>query len=106
MNSKEFVNNFNDYLRTDTKNSYNSKYLTEKNNVTSFDTIDYSKNYKNLLNNNYGNNLLIENNNIKFLSDTSKILDKNNYNKNSCHKSYTNKYTNSPFEYDTYFYLN
>lgn len=109
MNSKEFINNFNDYLRKDTNISYNNKYLKSNNeNNNNINNINYINNYKNLLKNNYGNNFLIENNKTILLSNNNSILDINNYKKNSCYKSdiNSNKYSNSPFEFDNYYYLN
>lgn len=108
MNSKKFVNNFNDYLSEDTNMSYNIKDLKNKDTEKNFDRISYSKNYNDLLEKKYGNNLLIEKTKIECLSNNNNILDKNNYIKQSCYKSdiYYNKYSNSPFEFDNFHYLN
>ena len=47
--NKEFVNNFNDYLRKDTNTSYNNKYLNNKTHENSLNKINYSNNYNDLL---------------------------------------------------------
>ena len=108
MNSKKFVNNFNDYLREDTNMSYNIKHFKDKDNEKYFDKLSYSKNYNDILRKNYGNNLLIEKTKTRCLSNNNNILDINNYIKQSSYKSdiYNNKYSNSPFEFDNFHYLN
>ena len=108
MNSKKFVNNFNDYLREDTNLSYNIKHLKNKDYEKNFDKISYSKHYNDLLEKKYDNNLLIEKTKTECLSNNNNILDKNNYIKQGCYKSdiYYNKYSNSPFEFDNFHYLN
>ena len=108
MNSKKFVNNFNDYLKENPNMSYNIKHLKDKNNEKYFDKISYSKNYNDLLRKNYGNNLLIEKTKTRCFSNNNNILDINNYIKKSSYKSdiYNNKYSNSPFEFDNFHYLN
>ena len=107
MNSLEFVNNFNDYLKKNTKESYNDKYFKNSNLKKNFNSINYSDNYSELLKKKYGNNLIINNNNNKSLCNYTKILDINNYKKCSCLKSDINgtKYSNNPFEYDNFHYL-
>lgn len=106
--NKEFVNYFNDYLRKDTNTSYNNKYLDNRTNENSFNKINYSNHFNDLLKKNYGNNVLIENDKTRCLSNNNSILDVNNYKKNSCYKSDINscKYSNSPFEFDNFYYLN
>lgn len=106
--NKEFVNNFNDYLRKDTNTSYNNKYLNNKTNENSLNKINYSNHYNDLLKKNYGNNILIEKDKRRCLSNDNSILDTSNYKKTSCFKSDINscKYSNSPFEFDNYYYLN
>lgn len=106
--NKEFVNNFNDYLRKDTNTSYNNKYLNNKTHENSVNKINYSNNYNDLLKKNYGNNILIEKDKTRCLSNNNSILDTSNYKKTSCFKSDINscKYSNSPFEFDNYYYLN
>ena len=106
--NKEFVNNFNDYLRKDTNTSYNNKYLDNRTNENSFNKINYSNHFNDLLKKNYGNNILIEKDKTRCLSNDNSILDTSNYKKTSCLKSDINscKYSNSPFEFDNYYYLN
>lgn len=108
MNSKKFVNNFNDYLREDTNIFYNIKHFKNKDNEKNFDKISYSNHYNDLLKKKYGNNLLIEKTKTECLSNNNNILDINNYTKQSCYKSGINynKYSNSPFEFDNFHYLN
>lgn len=104
----EFVNYFDDYLRKNNNLSYDNIYIYDKINENNFNKINYSYHYNYLLKKKYGNNILIENEKTKCLSNNNSILDVNNYKKNSCYKSdiISNKYSNSPFEFDNFYYLN
>ena len=106
MNNK-FVNNFNDYLKTNTKTSYNDKYLKHTDIKKNYDYINYHNNYTELLEKNYGNKLLIDKNLNNCLYNKNKILDINNYKKKIyIKKNITNTtYSNSPFIYDNYNYF-